>query len=70
MVTFTVCTEFPSEVVETTAGELRACRTRFALSIEGKNPPVSTGRIESLRLNVDDMGKAYQEENDSSFADF
>ena len=48
--------ELPAEVSETTSGEFRECRTRFAIKIEGKNrggegkDPVTTDRPESLRL--------------------
>ena len=30
--------ESPAEVSETTSGEFRECRTRFAIKIEGKEP--------------------------------
>ena len=48
--------ELSAEVSETTSGEFRECRTRFAIKIEGKNRggegknPVTTDRPESWRL--------------------
>ena len=48
--------ELPAEVSETTSGEFRECRTRFAIKIEGRNRggegknPVTTDRPESWRL--------------------
>ena len=45
--------ELPAEVSETTSGEFRECRTRFAIKIEGGNRggegknPVTTDRPES-----------------------
>ena len=44
--------ELPAEVSETTSGEFRECRTRFAIKIDGRNRggegknPVTTDRPE------------------------